>query len=101
MAKKVEQEQFERFVQEVSQVITIMGADVMKMQSMMYNLLDELGKVEKPVCVACKEVLIIPVIKGIEKSDICPACGENIYGSGQTTFESWDDEGVSVGGEEE
>ncbi len=101
MAKKVEQEAFENFVREVAGVISIMGADIMKMQTIMYNLLDEMGKIEKPICVACKEQLMIPVVKNVDKSDICPNCGENIYGKEQTTFESWDDEGITQGGEEE
>ena len=100
MTKKVEKEEFDKFVQEVAHVISIMGADIMKMQTIMYNLLDELDKVEKPICVSCKEVLFIPIVKNVERSDVCPSCGENIYGAEQTTFESWD-EGETIGGEEE
>lgn len=101
MSKKATQEDFENFVKEVAHVISIMGADVMKMQTIMYNLLDEMDKVEKPICVSCKETLLIPIVQNVEKSDICPNCGENIYGSEQTTFESWDNEGITQDGEEE
>ena len=90
MGKKVEQEHFENFIQEVAGVISIMGADIMKIQTIMYNLLDEMGKVEKPTCVSCKETLLIPIVQNVDKSDNCPSCGENIYGKEQTTFESWD-----------
>ena len=100
MSKKVKQEDFENFVQEVAHVISVIGADVMKMQTIVYNLLDEMGKVEKPTCVSCKEKLLIPVVQNIDRSDDCPNCGENIYGNEQTTFESWD-EGITIGGEEE
>ena len=99
MSKKVSQEDFENFVKEVAHVISIMGADVMKMQTIMYNLLDEMGKVEKPSCVSCKETLLIPVVQNVDKSEVCPNCGENIFGNEQTTFESWDD--GTIGGEEE
>ena len=98
---KVEQEAFENFVNEVANVITIMGTDVMKIQTILYNLLDELDMVEKPICVSCKEQLYIPIVKGVDKSDICPSCGENIYGNEQATFETWDDEGITQDGEEE
>jgi predicted RNA-binding Zn-ribbon protein involved in translation (DUF1610 family) len=91
MSKKVKQEHFDNFVQEVAGVVSILGGDLMKVQLILYNLLDEMGKIEKPICVSCKESLMIPVVKNIEKSDDCPNCGENIYGKGTTTFENWDE----------
>ena len=33
-------------------------------------------------------------MKAIEKSDVCPHCGKDIFGKQQTTFENWDD-GIS------
>lgn len=100
MGKKVKQEHFENFVQEVAGVVSILGGDLMKVQMILYNLLDEMGQLEKPICVSCKETLMIPVVKNIEKSDDCPNCGENIYGKEQTTFENWD-EGQAQREEEE
>tara|TARA_R100000951_G_scaffold94157_1_gene82828 strand:+ start:15709 stop:16002 length:294 start_codon:yes stop_codon:yes gene_type:complete len=87
---KVRQEDFERFVNEVAQAINMIGNDLGKTQAIMYNLLDELGKLEKPTCVHCDKTLMIPIVKNINKSENCPYCGQNIYGSDQPTFEDWD-----------
>jgi PHP family Zn ribbon phosphoesterase len=87
---KVKQEDFERFVNEVAQAINFIGSDLGKVQTIMYNLLDELGKLEKPTCVNCETQLMIPIVKNIIKNENCPYCGENIYGSEQPTFVDWD-----------
>jgi predicted RNA-binding Zn-ribbon protein involved in translation (DUF1610 family) len=87
---KVRQEDFERFVSEVAQAVNIIGNDVGKIQAIMYNLLDELDKLEKPTCVHCNKTLMIPIVKNITKSESCPYCGQNIYGADQPTFENWD-----------
>ena len=67
-----------------------MGGDLLRMQQVFYNHLNEIGKMETPICVHCKEGLMIPIVKNIEKSEICPKCNKNIYGKGTTTFENWD-----------
>lgn len=96
MSKKVKAEDFENFARDLTNVLTIMGADLMKVQKLLYALLSEQGYVDERVCPHCKEELMIPNLPTIEKSDTCPACGKNIYEGTQTTFESWD-----AGGEEE
>jgi len=87
---KVKQEDFTRFVNEVAEAINIIGNDVGKMQVIIYNLLDEMGKVEKPTCVNCGEQLMIPIVKNLVKNENCPRCGSNIYGIEQPSFEDWD-----------
>jgi len=100
MGKKVEREHFEKFVQEVAEVVSILGADLLKVQTILYNLLDEMGQIEKPTCVSCNENLMIPIVQNVDRSDTCPNCGENIYGMEKTTFENWD-KGITQDGEEE
>ena len=78
------------FSREVSHVLQILGADVIKIQTMLYNHLDEEGKIERINCNNCGEELLRPNIRNVDKSDDCPACGENIFGNKQTTFENWD-----------
>ncbi len=94
MSKKVSQEELNEvignFSREVAHVLQVLGADVIKMQTMLYNHLDEEGKIERIVCTNCGEELLRPNIRGVEKSDECPACGENIFGNAQSTFENWD-----------
>ena len=88
--KPVTQDDFGTFVKEVATALTIMGGDLMRMQQIFYNYLNEMGKMETPTCVHCKEQLLIPIVNGIEKSEISPQCNNNIYGKGTTTFENWD-----------
>ena len=92
--KKVSQEELAQvisnFSTEVSNVLQILGSDVMKIQKILYNHLDEEGKIERIICKSCGQELLRPDIKGVEKSDICPSCGNNIFEGEQTTFENWD-----------
>jgi formylmethanofuran dehydrogenase subunit E len=96
MAKKVNAEDFERFVREVAGALTMIGADLGKMQTLLYASLNQQGFIDEVKCPHCKEELMIPTLPDIEKSSVCPACGEDIYEGTQTTFETWD-----LGGEEE
>lgn len=94
MSKKISEEQLDKvmkaFAGEVSQSLMQIGGDLMKVQNLLYLHLQEEDKLEKIACAFCKNELLRPNIKGIEKSDICPACGKNIFENKQTTFEDWD-----------
>jgi len=87
---KVKQEDFKKFVSEVALAINMIGNDLIKTQTILYNLLDEMGKMEKPTCNTCGKDLMIPILNNIERNETCPLCGDNIYGSEQPSFENWD-----------
>jgi len=92
--KKVTQEELSKIISEfgneVAQVFQIMGADIVRLQTMVYNHLEEEGKMERIVCAECQGELLRPNIKGVEKSDDCPSCGKDVFGNKQSTFENWD-----------
>jgi len=94
MSKKITQDELEKvinaFGKEVGNALMLMGNDLMKMQNLLYLHLQEEGKLEKLTCTSCSNELLRPTVKGIEKSDNCPACGKNIFADKQTTFEDWD-----------
>ena len=98
MSPKATKEDVKTLASEVTKILQLMGGDLMRLQTLVYTHLEEEGKVEKLICNNCKEELLRPNMKAIEKSDICPHCGEDIFGAEQTTFENWDD---GVSGEEE
>ncbi len=87
---KVSEKDFKVFVQEVATVIGMMGTDIGKTQALIYAILEDMGKVEKPNCASCKEQLVIPILASLEKSEVCPNCGDNVYGTTQVSFEDWD-----------
>ena len=87
---KVSDKEFEEFKNEVMEAFKFIGYDHGRTKNLLFALLEQEKHIERVVCKNCKEELLIPVLEGIEKSDICPACGENVYGHEQTTFENWD-----------
>ena len=98
-SRKVDPQQYEDFVRDVANALTLIGADLMKLQKLVYASLDASGHIETITCPHCKEQLMIPVnLPNIEKNDRCPACGSHLYEGEQKTFENWD-EGIT--GEEE
>lgn len=99
MTKKIDPQHYEAFVTDVANALTLIGADLMKMQKLLYAALDASGNIENVTCPNCKEQLMIPVnLPNIEKNDVCPACTGNIYAGEQKTFENWDEGNI---GEEE
>jgi formylmethanofuran dehydrogenase subunit E len=98
MSQKATKEDVKALANEVTKILQMMGGDLMRLQTLVYTHLEEEGKVERIICKSCKEELLRPNIKAIEKSDVCPHCGGNIFGTEQTTFENWDD---GISGEEE
>jgi len=87
---KITREEFESFKNEVMEAFRFIGFDSNRTKNLLFASLEEDGKMERVVCDSCKEELLLPVLKAIDKSDICPACGENVYGGKQTNFENWD-----------
>lgn len=90
MSKKANQSDFEEFAREVATAMNIVGMDLMRMQRLLYALMEATGHMEHRECPSCNENLLIPDLPTIEKSDICPTCEANIHQSTQTTFEDWD-----------
>ena len=96
---KVDAKQLEALTQEIAVAISMLGADVMRTQKLVFALLKQNGNLTEMNCPHCKEGLMIPTgLPDIEQSDKCPACGNDIYEGSQKTFENWD-EGIT--GEEE
>tara|TARA_R110002020_G_scaffold390629_1_gene601077 strand:+ start:2421 stop:2708 length:288 start_codon:yes stop_codon:yes gene_type:complete len=90
MSKKATQSDFEEFAREVAEAMNIVGIDLLKIQRLLYALMEATGNMEYRACPSCGENLLIPDLPTIEKSEICPKCEANIHQSTQTTFEDWD-----------
>jgi|TARA_R110002012_G_scaffold125464_2_gene276989 formylmethanofuran dehydrogenase subunit E len=72
---------------EFSSFANAAATDIMKLNHIIYGLLDEAGKISRIECVNCKEEAIRPNIEGLENSDICPNCGRNLFNKEQTTLD--------------
>tara|TARA_R100001443_G_C3311261_1_gene167797 strand:- start:27 stop:320 length:294 start_codon:yes stop_codon:yes gene_type:complete len=94
MSQKATKEDVQALANEITRILQVMGGDLLRLQTLVYTHLEEEGKVERIICKGCKEELLRPSMKAIEKSDVCPHCGKDIFGKQQTTFENWDD-GIS------
>ena len=53
--------------------------DIMKLNHIVFGMLDEQGKITRITCVNCKEEAIRPEIEGIENTEDCPNCGRNLH----------------------
>jgi hypothetical protein len=83
-------EDLEMFMRETVKVIQYMGNDVMKLQMMLYNLLNDMGKMDKLICPSCKEEVIRPILPNIPLEDVCPSCGGDLFDKDQMTIDDWD-----------
>ena len=63
------------------------ATDIMKLNHIIYGLLDEQGKISKVTCVNCKQEAIRPDIEGLEQSDECPNCGRNLHKTEQINLQ--------------
>ena len=68
--------------------------DIMKLNHLIFALLDKDGLITKITCANCKKEVVRPELEGVDHSEDCPHCGQNLHGSAQTTLDE-------VTGEEE
>ena len=62
--------------------------DILKLNHLIYALLDKDDLITKIQCPHCKKEVIRPELEGIEQSEQCPHCGKGLYGeSEQTTLD--------------
>jgi hypothetical protein len=80
----------EMFMRETVKVINHMGNDVMKLQMMFYNLLDDMGKMDRVICSFCNEEVIRPILPNIPLEEVCPSCGESLFDKNQMSIDDWD-----------
>jgi len=83
-------EDMQTFANETVNVIQHMGNDVVRLQMLVDNLLEDLGKLNKISCPSCEEEILRPEVKGIPLQDICPSCQSSLLDGEQTSFEDWD-----------
>ena len=53
--------------------------EVMKHNTLIYALLDDMNKMEKIICENCKEEVARPILKGIANNDECPSCKRSLF----------------------
>ena len=83
-------EDMQMFMRETVKIIQHMGNDIVKLQMMFYNLLDDIGKIERAVCPSCNEEVLRPLLPNIPLEEVCPACGESLFDKNQMSIDDWD-----------
>ena len=88
-------EDMQMFMRETVNIIQHMSIDIVKLQTMVYNLLIDMDKMDKVSCHSCGEEIMRPLISNIPLEDTCPMCGSDLFDKSQTSFEDWDNGVVS------
>ena len=83
-------EDIQMFMRETVRIIQVMGNDVVKLQMMLYNLLSDMGKIERLVCPSCNEEVLRPLLPNIPLEEVCPSCGESLFDKSQMSIDDWD-----------
>ena len=63
------------------------ATDIMKLNHIIFGLLDEQGKISKMTCINCKEECLRPDIEGLEQSEQCPNCGRSLHETEQINLQ--------------
>ena len=72
---------------ELSQFANALVQEVMKHNTLIYALLNDMGKMEKIICENCGEEVARPVLKDLENNDDCPSCGKSLFVTKQADLE--------------
>lgn len=72
---------------ELSQFANALVQEVMKHNTLIYAMLEDMGKMEKVVCENCNEEVARPILKGLDNNDDCPSCGKSLFVSKQADLE--------------
>ncbi len=61
--------------------------DILKLNHLIYAMLDKEGLITKIECANCGKEVVRPELEGVDHSEDCPHCGENLHKSTQTTLD--------------
>jgi len=85
------QEQHKQLTNGVVQAFEQVSFDYMKLQTMFFALLNDLGKTDTLYCAKCDEEVLRPILKDIPLEQCCPMCGDELsIHMHQTSVEDWD-----------
>jgi uncharacterized paraquat-inducible protein A len=83
-------EDIETFIGETTKVIQMIALEQMKIQTLLYSLMEATGHLQKIPCPSCEEQVLRPDLPNVQQNDNCPACDSPLFEGTQTTFEDWD-----------
>ena len=87
-------EYMNKFMRQTVEALTIVDNQLNKLNIVLDALLKDMGKSEDVNCQNCGENITRPVIYGLPKNDLCPACGENLIADRVATVEDWDNPSI-------
>ena len=71
--------------QYLMQFTQAVSMDIHRLNVILFSYLKEQGAAEEVTCHSCQQEILIPLIKGIEREEICPSCNKPLN-EGQPTL---------------
>ena len=87
-------EYMHKFMGQTVEALTVVDSQLSKLNTILFALLKDMGKVDDINCQKCGENITRPAIEGLPKKDECPACEENLIFDRPTTVDDWDNSSV-------
>jgi len=74
--------------QYLTQFVQAVSMDIHRLNVILFSRLKETGSAEEITCPSCKQEILIPLIEGIEREEICPNCNMPLN-EGQPTLDDF------------
>ena len=73
----------------VKQVIEAVGADLARVNGLIFGILDHFELIKEIECEDCGQKIVEPLLKALPRQDTCPACNKPLDPM-QSRIEDWD-----------
>ena len=74
--------------QYLTQFVQAVSMDVHRFNVILFSHLKEIGSAEEITCGSCQQEILIPIIEGIEREEVCPNCNKPLN-EGQPTLDDF------------
>ena len=83
-------EHINKFMQQTVHAFSLVDKQLSELNSVLFALLKDMGKLEDADCESCGKNITSPVINGLSKKKECPTCCESPSKYKQSAVEDWD-----------
>ena len=83
-------EHINKFMQQTVHAFSLVDKQLSELNSVLFALLKDMGKLEDADCESCGKNITRPVINGLSKTKECATCRESLSTYKQSAVEDWD-----------